>query len=232
MEGTGPSKGNTHVIFIGEVSRVHEAFRTSQNTDPLKKIVLVIPEDRLPEFKHLRDEFSKFCTEVIVKGVDIADVAGCALAVYELITNEKKRGGVVTLNITDSSVFAFTISAGIIGSVTKCKVITSTGNDIPVSVPLTPYCRIAAKRYEILKALGGTGADNTDSLKKKLDKLFKTGGIVDSNLSAQLKILEDRGFIVREKNRQNPQSKTIRRTTLGLLIQKAYEDYPSSRSKK
>jgi predicted transcriptional regulator len=190
---------------------------------------MVIPEDRLPEFKHLRNELSKFCTEVIVKGVDIIDVARCALAIYELATAEKKQGRVVTINITDSSVFAFTISAGIVGSVTKSKVITSTGNDIPVPVPLTPFCRIATKRYEIIKALGETGADNTESLKMKLQKLFKTGDIVDSNLSAQLKILEERGFIVREKNRQ---SKTIKRTSLGLLIQKAYEDYPPSRSKK
>ena len=107
--------------------------------------------------------------------------------------------------------------------------ITTSGNDTPVPVPLTPFCRIATKRYEILKALGGTGADNTVSLKKKLKKLFKTGEILDSNLSAQLKILEERGFIVREKISQ---SKTIKRTSLGLLIQKAYEDYPSSRSKK
>jgi DNA-binding MarR family transcriptional regulator len=108
-------------------------------------------------------------------------------------------------------------------------VITSTGNDIPVPVPLIPFCRIAEKRYQILCALGDSGVDNTDSLKTRLKQQFplkkKAGEIEDSNLSAQLKILEDRGFIVREKNRQ---SKRITRTPLGLLIQKAYEDYPSS----
>ena len=229
MEGPGQSKGNTHVIFIGEVSRVHEAFRTSQSTDPLKKIVVVIPEDRLPEFKRLRNELSKYCTEVEVKGVDISDIAHCALTVYDVVTKEKKRGNTISLNVVDSSVFAFTVSAGIVGSVTKSKVIATSANDTPVTVPLVPFCRLATKRYEILKALGETGADNTESLKMELKNLFKTGKIEDSNMSAQLKILEDRGFIVREKNRQ---SKTIKRTSLGLLIQKAYEDYPSSRSKK
>jgi DNA-binding MarR family transcriptional regulator len=229
MEGTGQTKDNTHVIFAGEVSRVHESFRSSLNSGSLKKIVLVVPRDRVQKFKPLRNELSKYCTEVEVKGVDISDVAQCALTIYELVTAEKKQGRLVALNITDSSVFAFTVSAGIVGSVTKSKVITTTGNDTPITVPLLPYCRIATKRYEILKALGETGADNTESLKMKLQKLFKTGDIVDSNLSAQLKILEERRFIVREKNRQ---SKTIKRTSLGLLIQKAYEDYPPSRSKK
>ncbi len=229
MESTGRPKDNTHIIFTGDVARVHEAFRTSQNTDPLKKIVVVIPEDRLPEFKHLRNELSKYCTEVEVNGIDISDVAQCALTIYEIVAKEKKRGNLITLNVVDSTVFPFIVSAGIVGSVTKSKVITTSGNDIPISIPLVPFCRIATKRYEILKALGETGVDDTASLKKELKNLFKTGDIVDSNLSAQLKILEDRGFIVREKNRQ---SKTIKRTSLGLLIQNAYEDYPSSRSEK
>jgi predicted transcriptional regulator len=229
MEGTGQTPSGTHIIFAGDVSRVQEAFRTSQNSGSLKKIVMVIPDDRVQEFKHLRNEIAKYCTEFVVKGVDISDVAGCALSVYELVTTEKKQGNIVTLNIVNSSVFAFTIATCIIGSITKSKVITTSGNDTPVPVPLAPFCRIATKRYEILKALGETGAGNTESLKKKLKKLFKTGEILDSNLSVQLKILEERGFIVREKNRQ---SKTIRRTPLGLLIQKAYEDFPPARSKK
>jgi DNA-binding MarR family transcriptional regulator len=229
MEDNGPTQDSAHIIFAGDLSRVHEAFRTSQNSGSLKKIVMAIPDDRMREFKHLRNEISKYCTEVVVEGVDISDIAGCALTIYDIVTKEKKRGNVLTLNIVDSSVFPFIISAGIVGSVTKTKVITSTDNDNPVTVPLVPYCRIATKRYEILKALGETGADNTESLKMKLKKLFKTGGVEDSNLSTQLKILEERGFIVREKNRQ---SKTIKRTSLGLLTQKAYEDYPPSRSKK
>ncbi len=228
MEGTGQTNDITHVIFAGDVSRVHEAFRVSQNSGSLKKIVMVIPDDRRHEFKHLRNEIAKYCTMVEIKAVDTG-AALCALSVYELVTAEKKQGRIVTINITDSSVFAFTVSAGIVGSITKSRVITTSVNDTPISVPLVPYCRIAAKRYEILKALGETGADNTESLKTKLQKLFKTGDIIDSNLSAQLKILEERGFIVREKNRQ---SKTIKRTPLGHLILKAYEDYPSSRPKK
>jgi DNA-binding transcriptional ArsR family regulator len=229
MGGTGQSYDSTHVIFVGDVSKVHESFRVSQNSGMLKKIVMVIPDDRQREFKHLRTEISKYCTEVVVEGVNISDVAGCALAVYDFVTAEKKQGHVITINITDSSIFTFTVAAGIVGSITKSRVITTTGNDIPVDVPLVPYCRIATKRYEILKALGDSGADNTESLKTKLKKLFKTEGIEDSNLSTQLRILEERGFIVREKNRQ---SKTIRRTLLGRLIQKAYEDYPSSRTTK
>jgi hypothetical protein len=229
MEGTGQPKDNTHVIFAGDVSRVHEAFRTSLNSGSVKKIVLVVPEDRLPEFKHLRNELSKYCTDVVVKGVDITDVANCALTVYEIVTMERKQGHIVTINIADSSVFAFTVSAGIVGSVTKSKVIATAANDTPVTVPLVPFCRLATKRYEILKALGETGVDDTTSLKRELKNRFKTEDIVDSNMSAQLKLLEERGFIVREKNRQ---SKTIKRTSLGLLIQNAYEDYPSSRSKK
>jgi hypothetical protein len=229
MEGTGQTHDSTHVIFAGDVSRVHEAFRTSQNSGSLKKIVMVIPDDRQREFKHLRNEIAKYCTEVVVEGVNISDVAGCALAIYDFVTAEKKQGRVITINITDSSIFTFTVAAGIVGSITKSRVITTTGNDTPIAVPLVPFCRIATKRYEILKALGDSGADNTESLKKKLKKLFKTGEIEDSNLSAQLRILEERGFLFREKNRQ---SKTIRRTSLGLLIQKAYEDYPSSRTKK
>jgi DNA-binding transcriptional ArsR family regulator len=229
MEGTGHPNDHTHIIFAGEVARVHKSFRVSQNSGSLKKIVMVIPDDRQREFKHLRTEISKYCTEVVVESVNISDVAGCALAVYDFVTAEKKQGRVITINITDSSIFPFTVAAGIVGSITKSRVITTAGNDAPVAVPLVPYCRIATKRYEILKALGDSGAENTESLKTKLKKLFKTGGIEDSNLSAQLKILEERGFIVREKNRQ---SKTIRRTPLGRLIQKAYEDYPSSRTAK
>ena len=137
---------------------------------------MVIPEDRLREFKHLRNELSKYCTEVEVKGVDISDVAQCALTVYDVVTREKKRGNTVSLNVVDSTVFPFTVSAGIVGSITKSRVITTSANDTPVDVPLVPYCRIATKRYEILKALGETGADNTESLKTKLDKLFKNRG--------------------------------------------------------
>ena len=225
MQGTRQAKGGTHIIFAGNISKVHEAFRTSQNSGLLMKIILVIPYGMSNNFKNLGKEISKYCTKFEIKDVDISNISWCALLIYELATKERKKGYVVTLNLTDSSVFAFTISACLVGAVTKSKVITSSSNDTPVAVPLTPYCRIAMKRYEILKALGDSGADNTESLKMKLKKLFKTGEIEVSNLSAQLRILEERGFIVREKNRQ---SKRITRTSLGLLIQKAYEDYPSS----
>lgn len=229
MEGTVQTKDGTHIIFAGNVSEVHKSFRTSQNYGSLRKIVLVIPEDMLPKFKTLRTEISKYCTEVVVTGIDITDISHCALRVFEIVTTEKKQGRVVTLNITDTSVFAFTIAASIAGSVTKSKVVTSSANDTPVSIPLVPYGKIAMKRYEILKALGDSGAENTESLKTKLKKLFKTAVVEDSNLSTQLKILEDRGFILREKNRQ---SKTIKRTSLGLLVQMAYEDYIPLRPKK
>ena len=121
MVGTGQAKGGTHIIFTGEVSRVREAFRTSQNSGSLKKIVMVISDDRLLEFKHLRNEIANYCTEFVIKSVNITDVAQCALIVYEIVTTEKKQGNLVTINITDSSVFAFTISVCIVGSITKLR---------------------------------------------------------------------------------------------------------------
>ena len=79
MEGTGQTNHTTHIIFAGDVSKVPEAFRTSQNSGSLNKIILIIPNNTSNKFKNLRNELSNYCTEFEVKDVDISDVDQCAL---------------------------------------------------------------------------------------------------------------------------------------------------------
>ena len=224
MEDMKKNQESTHIILAGEPSRVDHAFRISQMYGSIKKIILVVPEGTSRGFEKIRNETSKYFKEIVIREVTITDIAQSALQIYEIIREEKKSGKKVIINITDSSVAAFAISGCLTGSVTKSKVITSDLNDETREVPLVPYCRLVQSRYEILCALGDKGAEDTKSLKTELVKINQNWkGVQESNMSTQLKMLEERGFIVREKNRQ---AKRIERTTFGLLIQNAYKDDP------
>ena len=227
MEPADTTKDIAHFILTGDHSRVNDAIDISQSFSAMKKIVLIVPAKRATDFKTLRTTNRKISD---ILEVQTDDIAQTALDIYEIIMKEKKIGMTVIINISDSSVQPFTIAACILGSIIRCKVISSSLNKDPLEIPTVPYSLLLTTRYEILKALGKNGVPDVATLIKNLADInpdYKN--VSKCNISPNLKRLENRGFITRK---DTGKTKNIMRTKLGLLFQKAYEDSTEQKSMK
>jgi hypothetical protein len=224
MDDSKTSQAITHIIMTGDPLKVNHAVQISQEEGSVKKIIIVVPEHRLRGFEKIRSDMTPYFKEIVVEKMGTDNIAQSALHMYDIIRGERKQGHTVIINIADSSLTVFTLSGYLAGSVSKSKVIASDTKGEKITVPLLPHCRMVQSRYEILRALGTTGAENTQSLRDKLAAINQNWkNVEDSNMSVQLKTLEERGFIVRGKHRP---ARSIDRTPFGLLVQKAYEDDP------
>jgi hypothetical protein len=240
METSDTSKKNVHYILTDvDPNNVAEAISISQSHASINKIYLIVPNRCPYDFDLIRQTNRKI---VDIRKITADGIAESAIEIFKIIRrkrsgeeanpgnkwNEGEEEGVeeddatIIINITDASVQGFTIAGCILGSLLKCKVISSSLNSAAIEVPLVPYCKLLESRREILFSLGTEGADDVEKLSDKIkDKYPDKPRPHKSNLSPHLKKLEERGFIVRGKDST---SRSIKRTKFGELFLLAYDD--------
>jgi CRISPR-associated protein Csa3 len=188
---------------------------------PMGKIILVVGEQSSSGeeksrviAEEIKGELSSLVKTEIAY-IDKKNVKRGALQIISLIKSEEKSGRKTILNIS-GSLRTFTVSAYIAGSITRSRVITSiprydeneneTGIEELIEVPVLPVCFLRDEQMQIVLSID-KGVDSLDEIimriKPSIEKYSNDFYKERSRVSHHLKVLEESGFIVKNKKGRN-----------------------------
>ncbi|MBP2134522.1 CRISPR-associated protein Csa3 [Methanomicrobium sp. W14] len=227
------SMTSTHIVFVGHhKKRLIESLKMSGDF-PMGKIILIVGEQESSgeeKSRTVAEEIKKDLLSVVsteIAYIDKKDVKRGALQIIDLIKSEESSGRDAVVNIS-GSLRTFAVSAYIAGSITKSRVITSIpkydandneiGIEEVIDVPVLPVCFLRDEQMQIILSIDG-GVDSLDeliirmkpSMEKYSDEFYKER----SRVSHHLKVLEESGFIVKNRKGRNI---SVTLSALGMMM--------------
>ena len=212
----------SHLIFSGDTPlTLNESIRISSSYTGIKKIVIVIPEERSFTFEDVQKNIPQIWKpeQIEITEAPANDVIQCELKILEILKREKTHNNKTIINVTNS-LPVFIIAGYFCASASRSEIIMGL-NEKTVVIPRVPFCKLIPARYEILFAIPDdeAGIESQDELVKQLN----TGQPKDykkSNVSNNLEILENRKYITRE---WKGKVRSIKLTDLGRVIKAGHE---------
>ncbi len=207
----------SHIVFVGHhKDRLMDSIGMLSGY-PMGRIILVVGEQqssgegksRILAEEMMHDLEGRFEVEIV--HIDKKDITRGSVQIVRLIRSEKDRGNNVIINIS-GSLRTFAVAGYIAGSITGCEIIASipeyneSGDEIGIEeiieIPTLPVCFLRDEQMRIVTAIED-GVDSLDELIMRLkpsivkysDDFYKER----SRVSHHLKILEDSGFIIKER---------------------------------
>jgi len=220
----------SHLIFSGDTPlTLNESIRISSSYTGIKKIVIVIPEERSFTFEDVQKNIPQIWNpeQIEIQEAPANDVIQCELKILEILKREKTHDNKTIINVTNS-LPVFIIAGYFCASASRSEIIMGL-NEKTVVIPRVPFCKLIPARYEILFAIPDdeAGIESQDELVKQLN----TGQPKDykkSNVSNNLEILENRKYITRE---WKGKVRSIKLTDLGRVIKAGHELLSTEKSR-
>lgn len=221
----------THIILSGDnPSKLDEAIRTSRKMYNIDKMIIVVPEHKVPKFEEKIKEIKQNWKDVESKPASIEDFELCALdicdIVSDLVVGIKAKDRDIILNIAYAN-STLAVAGLFCASILKKKIISEMDGE-PAEISRVPFEELIAVRYAILATIPETKVCNQSALGDLMTKVFESGkyrelgldSLSPTNMSYHLKKLDDDEFIVRVAQGRE---KEIIITNLGRLMKISFE---------
>ncbi|WOF15430.1 ArsR family transcriptional regulator [Methanoplanus sp. FWC-SCC4] len=223
----------SHIIFVGHhKERLIDSIRMLGDY-PMGRVILVVGEQTSSgeeKSRKIAEDISHDLANIVdssIVFVDKRDVTRGAIQIIGIIKEEEESGNEVIINIS-GSLRTFAVAAYIAGSITKSRIITSiplyndndeeVGVEEVIDVPSLPVCFLRDEQMHIILSID-EGVDSLDelivrmkpSIEKYSDEFYKER----SRVSHHLKVLEENGFIIKNRYGRNI---SVRLSDLGSMM--------------